>query len=439
MAEKRFDVLVVGAGPAGSITALVLARSGARVALVDKAAFPRDKACGDLVGPRGVQLLHDFNLSVPCATRVSDMLVVGPSGRRVRLPARSGRTYPGYGICVARSDFDVTLQHAAIEAGAEFIVGNARTPVMEHNRLCGFELSTSARLQADVIVGADGATSRVATVARLVDTDRVLWGFAARTYVDDDVSEPHIVLWAPEHGPVFPGYGWVFPGGNGGANLGLGVAVLSDRTAGRRAVRAFDSFRSHAIRHGILEQRRRVPRAPLGAWLKLGMVGTVPARDRVLLVGDAAGLVNPLQGEGIAQAMGSGAAAARAILADPASAHTRYRASLMQRYAPYLSTTAPLHRLLLTRPRLVTRLTRALTAPGIGRALAGGWAVAWNDLLDGAPPSVAMGVAAAAGAIGRVATAGTADRRWISRAYTEQGAQRLIDGVEVDSLHHGVR
>jgi menaquinone-9 beta-reductase len=421
LAEKQFDVLVVGAGPAGSITALVLARGGARVALVDKASFPRDKACGDLVGPRGVQLLHDLNVFVPAGFRASDMLVVGPTGRRVRLPARPGRTYPGYGICVTRSAFDATLQRAAIESGAEFFEGRAEEPISENGRLCGFVLSSSTRLQADVIVGADGATSRVATVAGLVDTARVLWGFAARTYADDDVSLPHIVLWTPERGTAFPGYGWVFPGENGGANFGLGVGVLSDRAAGRRAMRAFDAFRSHAVRLGILAERNRPQCTPLGAWLKLGMVGTTPARDRVLLVGDAAGLVNPLQGEGIAQAMGSGAAAAGAILTDPAGAHTRYRASLARRYAPYLSITAPLHRFLLTRPKLVATVTRGLTAPGVGRALAGGWAVAWNDLLDGAPPSGAMAVAAAAGVIGRGATAGAADRRWIARACAEQG------------------
>ena len=91
---------VVGAGPAGSIAALVLARSGARVALVDKATFPRDKACGDLVGPRGVQVLADLGLRVPDAGQGSDLLAVGPSGRRSRLPAFTGRTYPGHGIIV---------------------------------------------------------------------------------------------------------------------------------------------------------------------------------------------------------------------------------------------------------------------------------------------------------------------------------------------------
>src|ERR1700690_2625331 len=129
MTDQRFDALVVGSGPAGSIAALVLARGGARVALVDKMAFPRDKACGDLIGPRGVQLLHDLDLDMLGASHVSDMVVVGPTGNRVRLPAPPGRTYPGYGIVIQRSRFDATLQRAAVAAGAELLAGRADEPI----------------------------------------------------------------------------------------------------------------------------------------------------------------------------------------------------------------------------------------------------------------------------------------------------------------------
>src|SRR5204863_3393764 len=140
--------------------------------------------------------------------------------------------------------------------------------------------------------------------------------------------------------------------------------VLADRTAGRRAARDLDAFLAHAARVGVLDGRAPARARPLGAWLKMGLVGTAPARDRVFLVGDAAGLVNPLQGEGIAQAMDSGRGAAAAILGGMDHAAGRYRAHLARTQAPYLSTTASVHRSLLRRPRLVAAFTRGLTAAG---------------------------------------------------------------------------
>jgi geranylgeranyl reductase family protein len=414
--DKRFDVLVVGAGPAGSVAALVLARGGARVAVVDKARFPRDKACGDLVGPRGVQLLNDLAIEVPRAANVGDMVVVGPTGRRVRLPCYPGTTYPGYALACPRVSLDETLHAAAVSAGVEAFVGRAAEPVSDDTSLAGFVLSSGERLRADIVIGADGASSRVAEVAGLVDSTRVLWGFALRAYLDDPVTVPHIVLWEPEPWCGFPGYGWLFPGIDGRANVGLGLGVLSDRRAGARAARDFDVFLEHLWQIGVLDSDPKPSSAPhrLGGWLKLGMVGTTPARGRVLLVGDAAGLVNPLQGEGISQGMQSGRAAAEAVLAGPAAAATRYRSYLASTFGPYQSAAAPAHAGLLPRRGTTAALGRLITAPGVGRAVAGGWSILWNDLVEGATPRPARALASTVQRIGRVAMSRTRTGRWFT-------------------------
>jgi menaquinone-9 beta-reductase len=416
MPDRRFDALVIGAGPAGSVAALVLARGGARVALVDKARFPRDKACGDLVGPRGVQLLNDLAIETRPTTTVDDMVVVGPTGRRVHLPCYPGTTYPGYAFASPRASLDAMLQEAAVTAGAEAFVGRAGEALFRDSCLEGFVVSGGERVCADVVIGADGAASRVAEVAGLVDSTRVLWGFALRAYVDDPVQVPHIVLWEPAAWRGFPGYGWLFPGVGGCANVGLGLGVLSDRKAGARAAQHFDSFLEHLWRVGVLDTRLPPTSVGnrLGGWLKMGMVGTTPARGRVFLVGDAAGLVNPLQGEGISQAMRSGRAAADAVLAGPDAPATRYRAYLVSAFAPYQSIAAPAHAALLPRPRATAGIGRLLTAPGVGRVIAGGWSIFWNDLLEGAAPGGARSLASTAARVGRAAMAPSRTRRWFT-------------------------
>jgi geranylgeranyl reductase family protein len=423
-----YDALVVGAGPAGSIAALVLARAGARVALVDKATFPRDKACGDLVGPRGVRLLEELRLDIPGARRVDDMIVVGPARRKVALPCYEGQTYPGHAIAVPRTALDAALHRAAVDAGAEPITARAEDPRSGRDgTVAGFTLSDGRCVRADVVVGADGATSRVADAAGLVEPRRALWGFALRAYVEDPVQVPHIVFWESPSRRAFPGYGWLFPGIDGRANLGLGLGVLSERRAAARAGHAFQAFAEDLRTFGVLTGQQASTRPRLGGWLKMGMIGTTPARGRVLLIGDAAGLVNPLQGEGISQAMGSGRAAAEAILAGPGQAAVRYRHFLAATYAPYQSIVAPIHRALLPHPAASALIGRMLTAPGVGRTLAGAWSLFWNDLLAGAQPRPSREIAARALALGRLATRSGSTNQWFVRNLAAH------DPTEVDS------
>ncbi len=230
MNSRRFDVLVVGAGPAGSIAALVLARAGAHVALLDKARFPRDKACGDFIGPRGLQVLADLGVPEPPGLDVGDMVVVGPTGRRVVLPCFDGTTYPGRARAVPRTVLDDALRAAALDAGAEAVEGRAGGPIGAGSDLGGLLGGRRGRpSRADFVIGADGATSHVARCAGLVEDARVLWGFAVRCYLDQRVELPAITLWEQTPWRAFPGYGWIFPGPDGAANVGVGVGTLADR------------------------------------------------------------------------------------------------------------------------------------------------------------------------------------------------------------------
>jgi geranylgeranyl reductase family protein len=410
-------VLVVGAGPAGSIAALVLARAGARVALLDKARFPRDKACGDLVGPRGLQVLADLEVPEPPGLDVGDMVVVGPTGRRVVLPCFGGLSYPGRARAVTRLAFDETLRAAALDAGAVDVRGRADLPLGTGGTVDGFTVEGD-ELRADFVIGADGATSHVADRCGLVEGSRVLWGFAVRCYLDQHVELPAITLWEQTPWRAFPGYGWLFPGPAGVANVGLGLVTLADRRTGAEAVRLLPAYLGHLVRLGLLDRAPTLPNtARLGGWLKMGMVGTTPAAGRVLLVGDAAGLVNPLQGEGIAQAMTSGRAAGEAVVGSPGNAATRYRDHLARAHLPYQQVAAAGHAALVARPGTVAAVGRALTAPVVGRAMAGGWGIFWNELLDGAAPGGARRVAAASTLVGRAVTAGTDVAGWFAATF----------------------
>jgi len=384
MTTRRFDVLVVGAGPSGSVVATVLARGGARVALLDKAAFPRDKACGDLIGPRGVQVLADLGLTVTDVGHGSDLLAVGPSGRRSRLPAFPGRGYPGHGIVVPRVSFDHALREAALAAGAVGVRGRITAVDQDPDGTVRAVLAGGQRLAGDVIIGADGALSPVARLAGMLDPGAALWGFAVRAYVPGEVPLPLLVLLESAPWRIYPGYGWLFPGADGQANVGIGIGMGGTRhSAPLRG--DLDRFTTLLRSRGDL--RRGADIGPVvGGWLRMGGTGTPPAAGNVLLVGDAAGLINPLQGEGIAPAMISARLAAEAVLADPCLAGPIYTRAMAETFGRYLPGASALQRGLLRRPWVASAGMRLVTAPVVRRLVAGTWSIYWNGLSDGAAP-----------------------------------------------------
>ena len=309
--------------------------------------------------------------------------------------------------------FDVTLQRAAIAAGAEFFVGRADEAIADDDgRLAGFALSSTSpssksRVRAEVIVGADGATSHVADVAGLSDRGpRTLGLRSSRLRRGARRGPAHHVLDAGSRRSL------------SGVRVGVPrrrrtsecwsrsrCARRSDRGTARGARLGRVSRRTlHASVFSTARALTRSRERPLGAWLKMGLVGTTPVQ-RSRLSGRRRRRLGK-SATGRRHRAGDGQRSGRSG-SDPrrhGPSADRYRAHLSRTHAPYLSTTASVQRTLLRNPRLVAALTRGLTAPGVGRTLAGGWSIAWNNLVDGAAPSVATGVAATAAGLGHMLT-----------------------------------
>ena len=302
-------MLVVGAGPAGSAAALHLARGGARVVLAERARFPRDKPCGG--GLTGRALRHAPCPVDPVVEDVVDRFEVGLRYRR-RFERRSGAPVI---LMTQRRRLDALLAEQAAAAGADLREGArvedlAPAPDGATARVAG------CAIRADVVVGADGANGATARAAGL--GEGIVRGVALEANVpwerlDRTRYRGRAVV---ELGVVPGGYGWVFPKETH-ANLGVGGW-------GEEGPRLRGHLGELARRHGLgpadLEEVKghRLPMRPLGA---------SPQRHRVLLVGDAAGLVDPLSGDGIYEAFVSARLAAEAILAGDLD---RYGSALAQ-------------------------------------------------------------------------------------------------------------
>ena len=312
---ERFDVLVVGAGPAGSATALHLARSGARVLLVDKARFPRDKPCGG--GLTGRALRHLPCDVAPVVERVVDRMVL-----RARYRTTVDRTSREPLIAMTqRRRLDLHLAEQAAAAGADFRDG-ARVSGVELDDARVSARIGEARVRASFLVGADGANGAVARAVGLGDgivrgvalEGNVPWATLQR-------GDYESAAWV-ELGVVPGGYGWVFPKGDH-ANLGVGGWMEE----GPRLRDHLDRLaHAHAIHPASLTDVR-------GHRLPMRALGTPAARGRALLVGDAAGLVDPLSGDGMYEAFVSARLAAEAIVAGRPEAYEASLSAALDRHA----------------------------------------------------------------------------------------------------------
>ena len=328
--------MVVGAGPAGAAAALEARRlrPDASVLLVDKAAFPRDKACGDGLGPHAVDEL--------AALGAAGVLDGYPPIRGLRLRSPSGMEVAGDPArpnhVVPRSVLDARLVAAAEAAGAERLRSSVRR-LEQHDGL----VVVDGELAARVVIGADGANS---TVRRLLgapsNPDRAL-AIAVRGYAPAPAGRPEqLIAWVAKG---WPAYVWSFPTGTGVANVGYGL--LRSRFSADRA-------ELHRRLRDLLPAAEPDPASLRAHHLPFSSSRPPPGRGRVLLAGDAASLVNPLSGEGIYYALASGRLAAQAALTAPRDPAAAYRRLLARAFGRHL--------------RHASVLARAIHAPALAEA-----------------------------------------------------------------------
>ncbi|OBF48727.1 menaquinone reductase [Mycolicibacterium monacense] len=351
--KTRADVVVVGAGPAGSAAAAWAARAGRDVLVIDSARFPRDKACGDGLTPRAVAELERLGLGPWLDTRIRHRgLRMSGFGAAVEV-AWPGPSFPSTGSAVPRTELDDRIRSVAADDGAKMLLGTKAVGV-EHDssgRVETLTLDSGEEVGVGTLIVADGARSTLGRALGRQWHQQTVYGVAVRGYLasprsDEPWITSHLELRSPE-GKVLPGYGWIFPLGNGEVNIGVGALATEKRPA--------DAALRPLMSHYTALRREEwgfdgEPRAPLSALLPMGGAVSGVAGHNWMLIGDAAACVNPLNGEGIDYGLETGRLAADLLGSGDLS--QAWPAVLSDHYARGFSVARRLA-LLLTLPRFL--------------------------------------------------------------------------------------
>jgi menaquinone-9 beta-reductase len=354
------DVLVVGAGPAGSAAAAWAARLGLDTVLVDAAVFPRDKTCGDGLTPRAIGELQRLGLDDWLrAHTVNQGLRAHGFGQTLLLPWPGG-TLPDWGSAVARTELDDHLRTTAIKAGATALDG-ARVVVVrrEGGRVTAVELESDGErfeVACRRLVVADGVRSPVGKMLGREWHRETVYGVAGRSYLASEMSDDpwissHLELRGSD-GEILSGYGWIFPLGTGEVNLGVGTLATAKRPA-NVALRPLMQFYADERREEF--KLSGDLRAPTSALLPMGGAVSGVAGPNWALVGDAAACVNPLNGEGIDYGLETGRFVAELFAEGERDLSTVWPALLTEHYGEAFSIARRLAGLV-TVPRLLPTL-----------------------------------------------------------------------------------
>ncbi len=301
------EVVVIGAGPAGCSAAYFLARQGVDVVLLDRADFPRDKVCGEALSPRSLAVLRQMGLAGLCerAHPVTGGLIIAPNGRSMVSEAEAP------GVMLRRRELDAALLERAREAGARFV---PRRPFVRLTRrpdalVVGTGPGESFPARAAVL--ATGSNAAALKAAGVLRPPAAASSFAARAYFEGATGPPDKIIHSLDRF-LSPGYGWIFPMGDGTVNVGVALHRCTARRLDLRG--SFEWFlRDSMAARRFLGAARQVSPMGCGA-LRSGLRGSRLAAERLLMVGDAAGAAIPSNGEGISGALATGRMAAEALL-----------------------------------------------------------------------------------------------------------------------------
>ncbi len=368
--NPAFDVLVVGGGPAGAATGYWLARSGHRVCIVERKTFPREKTCGDGLTPRAVRQLLDMGLGDELSQfHRFEGLRATAHGRSLELAWPSHPDFPSYGYVVRRRELDEFVADNAVKAGATLWQGtDAVAPLVDRGFVTGATVRRSDGRTNDVsaryVVVADGANSRFGRALGTFRTREWPYGTAIRGYWTSPRSEEPWIESALDvkdrNGNPLPGYGWIFPVGDGTVNIGVGLLSTFRDFKSVNTTHLLQEYVATAPEYWGLDPESACGRPTSGRLPMGGSVGP-KAGPTWLVVGDAAGTVNPFNGEGIDYAYETGRMAAEVLHealdgSDPRVLQT-YDGRLAAEYALYFKV-GRLFARVIGRPALMRELTR---------------------------------------------------------------------------------